>query len=385
MMKKQKLPFDILDSIRGIAALYVTIAHCRGVLWMGGSEFVKQFPRSNWDIWDYMMVGSSMLTRMAVEFVIVFFVLSGFSIAHSLSTDLSAPGFYKRRFIRIYPSYLIALLWAAIVYLITKASNPEWYDGTYTEFAFIRTMEMNHYLEPSQVARNVFYMPGNGFITPFWSLTYEVIFYILAPFLLRKATIYLLVSAVLFLSYQVVPGFWLSLHLPEYLFRFLVEFNIYFAAGVALYKYFDKVMEFYSSIPRRYAALVILAVLLGMYALNFKLGGETVYNFLASALFSIAVILYFIRYQVRIPWLTKIGQYSYTLYITHFASIYLYLAGCWWLLGIDKVNISNYLIWMPAVFFCLLVAYCQYQLIEKNTKKILDRLRRKPKPVQAFQ
>ena len=77
-MKKLRLPFDILDSIRGIAAVYVCIAHCRGVLWIGGSEFLNLFPRSTWDVGDYLMFGFSMLSRLAVEFVIVFFVLSGF-------------------------------------------------------------------------------------------------------------------------------------------------------------------------------------------------------------------------------------------------------------------------------------------------------------------
>lgn len=87
-MQKQlgKKEFEILDSIRGIASLYVAIAHCRGTLWIGGNEFLKLFPLDTWSIWDYMMYGTSMLTRLAVEFVIVFFILSGFSIAHSLAS-----------------------------------------------------------------------------------------------------------------------------------------------------------------------------------------------------------------------------------------------------------------------------------------------------------
>src|SRR6476646_11628253 len=108
----KKSSFEILDSSRGIAALYVTIAHCRGALWVGGEKFVQMFSRNEWGTWDYFMVGSSLLTRLAVEFVIVFFVLSGFSIAHSLSSNSSILSFYKRRFIRLYPPYLMALTWA---------------------------------------------------------------------------------------------------------------------------------------------------------------------------------------------------------------------------------------------------------------------------------
>ena len=112
-MKKilQNKDFEILDSIRGIASLYVTIAHCRGTLWVGGKEFMKMFPVETWNVGDYLMFGSSMFTRLAVEFVIVFFVLSGFSIAHSLASNKSPGQFYLRRFIRIYPSYVVVLVW----------------------------------------------------------------------------------------------------------------------------------------------------------------------------------------------------------------------------------------------------------------------------------
>jgi peptidoglycan/LPS O-acetylase OafA/YrhL len=189
----KKPPFEILDSIRGIAALYVTIAHCRGVLWVGGEKFTQLYARQDWGTWDYFMVGSSMLTRLAVEFVIVFFVLSGFSIAHSLSMNKSPGSFYKRRFIRLYPPYLTALVWAGLVFLLTKYWHPQWYDGTIKDFAFIRTIEMNDYLGPQTILKNLFYMPSAGFITPFWSLTYEVLFYLMAPFLLRKVNIYFII------------------------------------------------------------------------------------------------------------------------------------------------------------------------------------------------
>ena len=54
----RKEDFEILDSIRGIASLYVVIAHCRGVLWIGGSEYMKIFPMETWGISDYLIFGS---------------------------------------------------------------------------------------------------------------------------------------------------------------------------------------------------------------------------------------------------------------------------------------------------------------------------------------
>ena len=377
--QKRKIPFDILDSIRGIASLYVAIAHCRGVLWVGGSEFLNMFPRNTWDTWDYIMFGSSMLTRLAVEFVIVFFVLSGFSIAHSLSGSKSPLQFYKRRLIRIYPSYVVALIWAGVVFAITCYAFPQWYDGSMTEFAFIRTNEMNTYFQTDVIIKNLFYMPGRGFITPFWSLTYEIIFYLLAPFLLRRINIYAIVSFLLFLTNLFIPSQLALLELPTYIHEFLFIYNVYFAVGVVLYKYLDSIMDWAAAVPKWAMLGGIGLLVMLMYGVNFYFRIETVYSFFVSGILGVVLIIYFLKYMVRIPWLMNVGKFSYTLYITHFATIFLYLGIYWWFAKPTVPYILNYFVWMPAVAFVLLVAWIQYQLVEKKTKNILNFIRAKSK------
>jgi peptidoglycan/LPS O-acetylase OafA/YrhL len=380
MTEKKKIPFDILDSIRGIASLYVAIAHCRGSLWIGGNEFMKLFPRDQWNAWDYIMFGSSMLTRLAVEFVIVFFVLSGFSIAHSLAVNKSPLGFYKRRFIRIYPSYVVALIWAGAVYFITKAWHPEWYDGSISGFNFLPfTMEMNHYLDGDVVAKNLVYLPSRGFITPFWSLTYEVIFYLLAPFLLRKLNWYAIVSILLFAFGVAMPGMVKQMGLPVYISDFLFVYNVYFVVGVLLYNYYENVATAFSKISKLQLMALMAIALAAMYGINIYYKIENTASFVASATLGSLLIIFFLKYQVRIPWLMAVGKYSYTLYITHFATIFLYL-GIYWLIQKPQTPyILNYFIWMPAVFLALLVAWVQYLLVEKRTKNILQALRSKTK------
>ena len=382
------MPFDILDSIRGIAALYVAIAHCRANLWIGGSEFLKMFPRNTWGAWDYFMFGSSMLTRLAVEFVIVFFVLSGFSIAHSLSANKSPRQFYYRRFIRIYPSYLVALIWAGLVFIVTRSWHPGWYDGSMTEIAsqhgtdiqklaFVRSIEMNSYFEGNMILKNLFYMPGRGYITPFWSLTYEVIFYILAPFLARKLNYYAIISLLLFAANFIIPGKIQTIGLPLYVHDFLFVYNIYFVTGMTLYTYFDKVSGWFSSFSKGMLLAGITGTLLLMYAINFYFKVETAYSFMTAALLGTLLIIFFLKHRVRIRWLMNVGKFSYTLYITHLASVFLYL-GIYWLVARPHVPyILNYFVWMPAVLFVILIAYIQYWLVEKRTKNILNLLRNK--------
>lgn len=372
--------FTILDSIRGIASLYVAVAHCRGSLWMGGRMFLELYPRNTWHLWEYLVFGSSMLVRVATEMVIVFFVLSGFSIAHSLSNDQSPGRFYLRRVIRIYPTYLAGLAWAGLVYLVTLYWHPHWYDGSIVnKFSLIRADEMRNYFDPVVVMKNLFYMPSNGFITPYWSLTYEVIFYLLAPFLLKRVKVYAIISLVFFLFYVIAPGQVDNLGMPFYISEFLFKYNIYFVAGVLLYYYFDPVLAVFSSIDRRIFLMMILLAAMLTFGIDYYYSVETVYSLTAAAILGALLIVYFLHYKVKISWLMAVGKYSYTLYVTHFASIFFYLGIYWLIFKPSVAYIANYFIWMPAVFFCLLIAYLQYLLVESKTKGLLTVLRKKEK------
>lgn len=370
--------FEILDSIRGIAALFVTIAHCRGTLWIGGGEFVKMFPRDTWSVGDYIIFGVSMLTRLSVEFVIVFFVLSGFSIAHSLSSNTSIKQFYLRRLIRIYPSYIVALIWAGLIFALTRYWHPNWYDGSMTTFSFERTVPMNNFFEPKVILRNLFYMTDEqGMIAPFWSLTYEVIFYILAPFLFRKVNIYILCSIVVFLINRVFPDFILSLGITKYFYNFLFVYNIYFALGVGLYKNFEKIKAAFESIQKRVFLFFIFMAVCLTYGANIYFQVGTIYSFLPAGVLGILLIIFFLKYQVQIPWLINIGKFSYTLYIVHYPTIFLYLGVYHLIFRPTTPYILNYFVWMPAVFFCLAIALLHYSFVENKTKHILNRLRAK--------
>ncbi len=370
--------FEILDSIRGIASLFVTIAHCRGTLWIGGGEFLKMFPRDTWGVWEYVIFGISMLTRLSVEFVIVFFVLSGFSIAHSLSSNTSVKQFYLRRLIRIYPSYIVALIWAGVIFALTRYWFPEWYDGSMTRFAFERTVPMNDFFEPGVILRNLFYMTNEqGMIAPFWSLTYEVIFYILAPFLFRKVNLYILASIILFFVNALFQDFVLSLGIPTYFYKFLFVYNIYFAIGVSLYNYFETIKSWFENVTKKFLLLFVVFAVALTYGANIYFQVGTIYSFGAAALLGVLLIIFFLKYQVQIPWLINIGKFSYTLYIVHYPTIFLYLAFYHLIFKPDTIYILNYFVWIPAVFFCLGVAYVHYLLVESKTKHILNRLRHK--------
>jgi len=216
-----------------------------------------------------------------------------------------------------------------------------------------------------------------GFIAPFWSLTYEVIFYFLAPFLFRRVNLYIGGSIVLFLLNQFFPNFILSLGIPKYFYNFLFIYNIYFSLGVGLYSNFEKIQNFFENVSKKaLLAMVIFSVLM-TYAFNLWFHVGTVFSFLSAALLGGLLIIFFLKYRVQISWLINIGKFSYTLYIVHLPTIFLYLGVYHLIFHPDVPYILNYFVWIPAVFFCLAIAYVHYMLVENKTKKILANMRSK--------
>src|SRR5258708_28937360 len=164
---KQKLNFDILESIRGLASLYVCIGHCRAICWIGGTHYM-QLHKNGLATSDYVVLGTNMLTRLTSEFVIVFFVLSGFSIAHSLRNSTAPAPFYKRRFIRLYPPYVTALLWAMLVFLLIRSIAPYLANGIYHTENIDRLTYSEQLFNWKVILRNLFYIPQlYGLLKPF--------------------------------------------------------------------------------------------------------------------------------------------------------------------------------------------------------------------------
>jgi peptidoglycan/LPS O-acetylase OafA/YrhL len=371
---KKKLNFDILESLRGLASLYVCIGHSRAILWIGGEHYQKIHPRSTWAVSDYLLLGLNMLTRLSTEFVIVFFVLSGFSIAHSLRNNTTPAPFYKRRFIRLYPPYIAALLWAMLIVGIIKWTAPHFMDGTYNTPAFDRLAASAQLFDWKVFFRNLVYLPQlDGVLRPFWSLTQEVIFYLLAPFLFRNKRVYYISSAVMFVLMGLATRFqWVqSSIITDYFY-----YNIFFAVGVALYSNYDTVLDkgklWLSTSKALWVSLAIFFAMIGI-----SLAGYEMLNAFMAASMSVLLIIYLLSNNKQVNWMINMGRFSYTLYITHFPGIFLYMCLYYLFSRADPPYIYNNLVFIPCVCFCLGIAYLQYNLVEKRSKEILDKLRSK--------
>jgi peptidoglycan/LPS O-acetylase OafA/YrhL len=355
--------FKILDGLRGIAATYVLVNHSRGNLLMGGNEYAKITPVEKWSLFDKFYYSILQTTSLGREFVILFFILSGFSIAYSLQKKATVLEFYERRLLRLYPPYLIALIWAAVVFYITKQLSPVLTDDLNSVFS-----------SPNNIISNLLYVPQGAFIGQFWSLTYEVIFYLLIPFCIFNKRYYYIISLILygvsiFISWKGVSG-------NNILSMYLLDYNIYFAIGVWVFHNYKKVesLFFIKKDFIFYGALTGLFLL--MVVVKFKTSEYNKVTLLIAVLFSILLIVNFLCKEICNWLLSFLGSMSYTLYITHLATIFLFKSILLKTGAVSSNHITTWYIWIVGVGISIFASWLLYYTAENPSKKILSKFRK---------
>ena len=213
--RRAKLPG--LEGMRGIAALYVVLHHCYLLSFPG-------FPVNTGPVWT----GWLLYGHFAV---VVFIVLSGFSLAVSPSRNGwqlgSSRAFAERRAWRVLPPY-----WAAVVIsLILSSIVPQPGDGVPTA----RSVWVYGLL-----LQDIVGAPSpNGAL---WSIAVEAQLYALFPFLLlmlRRAGASVMIATVL-APVMLIGWFAGSVPLVHMLLRLTPQFAVLFAVGVAAARLLDR-------------------------------------------------------------------------------------------------------------------------------------------------
>ncbi len=162
---------DFLDPIRGVAILLVFAYHSLGVAF--GRDQLR------WGHWfrDFN-VSRSFLLLIPATFgwvgVAIFFVVSGFCIHLSFSRSPQWSLFFWRRFFRIYPLYLVTLLFFAFVFPQTRLHSVSWLSANQL---------VSHLLLFHNLGQSIF-----GINSSYWSIAIEVQLYALYPLLIALAT-----------------------------------------------------------------------------------------------------------------------------------------------------------------------------------------------------
>lgn len=183
--------YELLDGLRGVAALLVLVYHIfEGFAFAGATNGV----------------GSGIITTLnhghiAVDF---FFILSGFVISYAYDdrwTKLSLGGFFKRRLIRLHPMLIMGALIGTIAFAIEGFAR---WDGTtasaeWVMIALLLTMFMIPALPgaPYEVRGNGEMFPLNG---PTWSLFFEYLGNICYALFMRRMSTKILATFTLILG-----------------------------------------------------------------------------------------------------------------------------------------------------------------------------------------
>lgn len=159
--------YEILDGLRGVAALMVVLFHC----------FETYIP----------VFGTQIINHgyLAVDF---FFVLSGFVIGYAYDDrwdKMSTLGFFKRRLVRLHPMVIIGTVIGACLYFFQDVAFPMIRDVQL--WKYILCLVMGILMIPTGPKMDIRgWGETNSFNGPNWSLTYEYIGNILYAFVFRR-------------------------------------------------------------------------------------------------------------------------------------------------------------------------------------------------------
>lgn len=306
MLAQTEARFEYLTGIRGIAAIVVLLSHIIQVFWLRYEDFPA-----------WAREASSISSTYAV---IIFFVLSGFLIAHSIEENtrrnqgiLDIKDFIAARFARIYPPFIFSIIVSICIFTILTifampgvASQLKFSGDVYSARDIIK-------ITTAELALSLMMLQGlldiNG---PLWSLYIEAKLYLIFicfHLLLIRRNLMLAISGFMFVTY-------LSLRFnPEFL-----RYTVIWLTGCMAYYLFGvrgRSLKKHALASGSLVTLIILYDLMvhfSFFPLVFQSSRIIFIDFVIAVVIS-GVILFF---RFRPPFANEVGAFSYSLYVTHF-------------------------------------------------------------------
>lgn len=352
-----------LDFIRFFLAILVIFCHCH-ILYYGTEETVEP-------LWVFSH-GQMSIGTLAVNF---FFVISGFLIYQSWKNSSSVGSYLKKRFLRIYPAFIVLCL--LCVFLIGPFATADFFRPTgywheyYERINVWRMLRNLLFLKEVEVPWCFTNLPiANVMNGSLWTIGYEFMCYLLVAILgslklFRFKTITLGIFLVALFVYALQEYFhiylnnWLDLSLagkPDYYPRFLV----YFFSGILFYQHREL-------IPRVRSLFFLSIFICILSAYYFKGLMFTLPTFGAYVVFYIAFSLHFRMYR----W-ARFGDFSYGIYLYAWPVQQMLL-----LYFEPSMNVWN--LFSLATLISVFLAALSWNLVEKPALSLKTRSFLKPK------
>lgn len=333
---------------------------------------------------------------VAVE---VFFIISGFYMSMILDRKYTGKGSYtlflSNRFLRLYPMFWVVLLLTIFASIISSVFLGNWFKlSSYIEYFDVMAIETllfqifanialfgqdivmflgfnqetggMYFTHDFQTSSPMFYT--FLFVPQAWTLGIEVMFYLIAPFLVRKSNLVIISIIALSLLIRIFT-YSIGYTNDPWTYRFFPSELALFLLGTVSYRLYDsykihkyKVLNF-NPTPIILLSLFTIIIFYQFIPRNFWFGGfGHVVNWLFYGFVCLSIPFVFdFSKSSKID--SRIGELSYPVYISHIlviASISPFLS----LAGGQKYKGE----W--AVIFTILVSYILVRLISDPIEKI---------------
>ena len=299
---KSKHHFQILDGLRGVAAIAIVLFHFMEIVYPPDQNFIAH-------------------GFLAVDF---FFCLSGFVIAYAYDDRISKMGiteFFKSRLIRLHPMVIFGSVLGLLTFLFNPFTGyPEMYSAGRIILIFFASVFLIPYPGMPDRYFNLF-----GLNAPAWSLFWEYVANMVYALILYKLSrrlliLLLIVSAagLFFVSYNAgsLLGGWAG----ENFWDGSARISYSFLAGMLIYRYNLMIRS-----KLGFPGLCVLLVLAFLMPFNAE------WNWITEPL---VVIIYFPLLvalgagATLTAGLKKVcilsGKISYPLYMTHYAAMWIF-------------------------------------------------------------
>jgi peptidoglycan/LPS O-acetylase OafA/YrhL len=367
-----------LHIIRGFAAFFVLLAHAKWPFWIGGTAFLKQTSFWELSVLDKAGLAFALLSSNGTAMVIIFYVLSGFIIAHSFSKNKwSYKQFIINRSLRIYIPYIASALIAGLLLVISYRLAAVLFESPVKDYHQRVMIAYSSGLNLTNFIKTFFFFKTErvnyfGFNYVYWSLLYEMIFYLVFPLLLKYLKYIFVATLVIYpvhIFYQPLPEI-------DYWYLYLTEYLFYFLSGIYLYRFvISGKLDFYKGSVwlKKYVLLVL--ILLSFFSA--ELIGFSSYksiSFLAATVMSLSWMIYLLLYGVKNGFFTRVfmflGKISYSLYLIHVPLLLFFYSLVFYFFSIDSYSSP----WVY-LFFALMtipLAYVFYYLFEKLSFSLIE-------------
>jgi peptidoglycan/LPS O-acetylase OafA/YrhL len=355
--------YEILDGLRGVAAITVVVFHILEVFSNG--DHTKQIINHGY---------------LAVDF---FFVLSGFVVGHAYDdrwNKMTLGGFFKRRLIRLHPMIIVGMIIGAIGFYFAASPVLFPYISQTPLWKLLLVMLIGFTLIPVPAALDIRgwseMHPLNG---PAWTLFYEYIGNILYALILRRLSnkvlallVFLAACALIHLAVTSpngdLIGGW-SIDLPQLRIGF-TRFLYPFLAGLLLSRLFN---------PGFIKNAFSLCSLLIIFILAFPRVGGISSQWLNGLYDSLSVIILFPlivflgasgQVKAKTQALCRfLGNISYPIYIIHYPLIYIFTA---WVVD-NKVSLNDgWPVGLIVLVSAIIIAYACLKFYDLPVRKWLS-------------